>query len=55
MAGMTSIAAEKPGDSGQQQVIHLSDGTKITFLGVTHGGHHRAPHYENLQTGNEWR
>src|SRR6266536_3693030 len=52
MAGMPSIAAQKPGDSGQQEVIQLSDGTKLTFLGVTHGRHHRAPHYENMQTGN---
>jgi hypothetical protein len=37
------------------QKITLSDGTKITFLGITYGKHHEAPNYEaiggNLKTG----
>src|SRR4029453_7882064 len=51
IAGMTT-AAEMPGDSGQQQVIRLSDGSKLTFLGLTYGKRHLAPHYENLRRGN---
>jgi hypothetical protein len=41
-----------PSDSGQPQSIQLSDGTRLTFLGVTHGRQHVAPHYESLRTGN---
>src|SRR5262245_44146415 len=52
IAGMTSVAAEMPGDSGTQRVIRLSDGSKLTFLGLTYGKRHLAPHYENLRRGN---
>lgn len=34
------------------QVIQLKDGTRLTFLGVTHGGNQTAPGYEDLATAN---
>lgn len=40
------------GVADQPQTIQLADGTKLTFLGVTSGRHHAAPHYENLARGN---
>jgi hypothetical protein len=37
---------------GDQQIITLEDGTKLTLLGTTFGNHHMAPGYENLRTAN---
>jgi hypothetical protein len=57
----TAIAADSAkngaaSDSGPLPAITLTNGTKLTLLGVTHGKHHVAPHYEaiggNLRTGN---
>ncbi|MGH7993976.1 MAG: hypothetical protein ACREDQ_10705, partial [Limisphaerales bacterium] len=56
--GIADAAAENTdapsgvSDSSQPQVIHLDDGTKLTFLGVTVGRRHMAPGYENLPTAN---
>jgi len=55
MAGAAVESPAGPGalsSSGQPQVIQLSDGTTLTFLGLTYGTHHVAPQYENLRTGN---
>lgn len=49
--GTAGDAAEKAGDhspfpeSGRPQVIVLSDGTKLTLLGVTYGKRHVAPNF----------
>jgi hypothetical protein len=39
------LASPSPPFSGcaKPQIITLSDGTKLTFLGVTYGKHHVAP------------
>ena len=48
----TAFAAE---NTEPLQTISLSDGAKVTFLGITYGKHHVAPNYEaiggNTQTG----
>jgi hypothetical protein len=51
MAGLIGVAAVNAGDS-ENQIITLKDGTRLTFLGLTYGTHHVAPHYERLPTGN---
>ena len=54
----TTAMAQRAGDavvfpaSGEPQVIHLDDHTKLTLLGTSYGYHHKAPHYENLGTAN---
>src|ERR1035437_7158585 len=37
---------------GDQQIITMEDGTKLTLLGTTFGNHHMAPGYENMSTAN---
>lgn len=48
----TAFAAE---NTEPLQTISLSDGAKVTFLGITYGKHHVAPNYEaiggHIQTG----
>ena len=50
--------AQRPGDAvafpaaGEPQVIHLDNGTKLTFLGLTTGTQQMAPGFENLPTAN---
>jgi len=41
------------GVAGQLQTLRLADGTKLTFLGLTVGSHHVAPHYEKFVGNNE--
>lgn len=60
----TAFAADAPNNdaagnapnSGKLPAITLSDGTKLTLLGVTYGRHHVAPNFEeiggNIRNGN---
>jgi hypothetical protein len=54
IAGDVSLKAGDTGisDSGSTQAIQLDDGTKLTLLGITHGGNQTAPGYEHLATAN---
>jgi len=45
-------SSENPEDSALPKTIQLSDGTKLSFLGLTYGTRHAAPGFENLPTGN---
>jgi hypothetical protein len=48
--------ADEPNDLTKLPTVTLSDGNKLTLLGVTYGKNHVAPHFEeiggNLRTGN---
>jgi hypothetical protein len=56
--GIAVAAWARPGDAvafpalGDQQIITMEDGTKLTLLGTTYGVHHMAPGYEHLRTAN---